>query len=101
MTFDSYMKKGYRIDAKEVKKVIAMDPETGEIIFAFEVTDDKDDENNINNCTKYVNPYGTVFIDCSEKNNNLTLSPYECYQEDLLYCPFCGKKMKSIVKELV
>lgn len=47
-------------------------------------------------CYKYTNKYGTVFIECklkTDKKYSITLGDTQCYSEELLHCPFCGKPL--------
>lgn len=56
-------------------------------------------------CSKYKNPYGTVFIWCEIANGKEHRSSYlncftdgiDDYYDHYNYCPYCGKKLE--VKE--
>lgn len=58
------------------------------------------------NCFKYINPYGTVFIWCNVANSKPYGASYlnsfqdgcEDYADNYNYCPYCGKKLEVIEK---
>ena len=50
-------------------------------------------------CTKYMNIYGTIFLDCSNKDCHSIISPYTFYREELRFCPFCGEELEDMTKE--
>lgn len=58
------------------------------------------------NCFKYTNPHGTVFIWCNIANSkpygasylNSFQDGHGGYADNYNYCPYCGKKLEVIEK---
>ena len=57
-------------------------------------------------CYKYINPHNCVFIWCCEYNTKpwsshhlISFQNYtEGYDSNYNYCPYCGKKLKVVMK---